>query len=80
MDITLEISLIYVLSHRSTLYWFVAMVLLYYSSIVYSFVAMNQSHHGGMDPHCIFGGHILNQCFHGYKVYWSVAMLWFNLF
>jgi hypothetical protein len=54
----------YMLSHRSTLYWFVAMFLSYRSSTVYSFMADLISH-GGMDPHCIFGGHILSQCFHG---------------
>jgi hypothetical protein len=69
ITIILEISLMYMLSHRSTLYWYVAMFLSYHSSTVYSFVATIRSCHGGMDPHCIFGGHILSQYFHGSTVY-----------
>jgi hypothetical protein len=57
ITIILEISLMYTLSHRSTLYWFVAMFLSYHSSTVYSFMARIKSCHGGMDPHCIFYGH-----------------------
>jgi hypothetical protein len=58
--------------HRSTLYWSVAMFLSYRSSTVYSFVAAIRSCHGEMDPHCIFGGHLLSQYHYGSIVYWSV--------
>jgi hypothetical protein len=71
----LEISLMYMLSHRSTLYCFVAMFLSYRISTVYSFVDSIKSCRGGMHPHCISGGHILIQYFHGSVAYLLAAML-----
>jgi hypothetical protein len=50
--------LIYILSHRSTLYWSVDMLLSSSSFHCVFFVATISSCHGGMDPHYISGGHI----------------------
>jgi hypothetical protein len=33
-----------------------------------------------MDPHCMFGGYILSQYFHGSIVYWLTTMLRVNLY
>jgi len=44
------------------------------------FVATTWLSHGGMDPHCVFGGHILSYYFHGSAVYWLTSMLWVSLY
>jgi hypothetical protein len=59
----------YILSHMSTLYWTVDIFLSYHSSIMYSFMDMIKSCHGGMDAHCMFGGHTLSQYFHASTTY-----------
>jgi hypothetical protein len=70
------IWLICILLHRSTLNWFVDMFLSYRISTVYSFVVVMRSFHGGMDPHCIFGGHLHSWYHYGSIMYWLAAMLW----
>jgi hypothetical protein len=54
--------LIYRLLHISTLYSYVAMFY-HLIALLCFLMATISSCHGGMDPHCIFDGHILSQYF-----------------
>jgi len=74
--ILLATPLIYILSHRSTLYWLVDMFFSYRNFTLYYFMDTIRSCHGGMYPDCKFDVHTLSYYFHEYTMYWSMTMLW----